>query len=127
MYRLDIWRDSEQIYSLKALKCRNCGHASYFRSRICPQCGKARGFDEVTVGREGKIFDFTVNYSVPREFSRPSILAIMDSHNGVRFTGLMADAKPEEMAIGKNVKLVFRKIREIGDVPVYGFKMSLVG
>ena len=39
----------------------------------------------------------------------------------------MADARPEEMAIGKSVKFVFRKIREIDDVPVYGFKMSLKG
>ena len=125
MYRLDIWRDREQIYSLEALRCKECSHVGYYRLRICPHCGKAKGFDKVTVGREGTIYDFTVNYSVPREFERPSILAVVDTANGTRVRGLMADARPEEMAIGKSVKFVFRKIREIDDVPVYGFKMSL--
>ena len=124
MYRTDIWRDSEQIYGLKAQRCRECGHTSLFRIRICDRCGKS-DFEEITVEREGKLFNFTVNYSVPREFNIPSIQAIADMANGVRVTGIMTDTDPEEIKIGKKVELVFRKIREIKNVPIYGFKIAL--
>jgi uncharacterized OB-fold protein len=124
MYKPDIWRDCEQIYSLKALKCNSCGRIHYPHTQICLGCGKANDFTSVKIEPEGKIYSFTVNYAVPSEFTVPSILAIVETSNRVRVHGLMIDVNPEDVKIGQRVKLVFRKIREIDDVPVYGFKIK---
>ena len=78
----------------------------------------------------GKIITYTTVYFGPKflEQDTPYILAIIELKNGVRITTQVVDTEPKEVKAGKEVKFVFRKLKDEGKtgVIIYGYKAQLL-
>ncbi|MHB8397149.1 MAG: Zn-ribbon domain-containing OB-fold protein [Thermoplasmataceae archaeon] len=126
-----VWRESNHRYRLVAHGCGNC-KAVYFPPRdICPKChrdsiGKMK---EMELSGRGKIESFTVVHDVPPAFirQRPYVLALIKLDEGPTLTAQVVDCDPSEVALGKRVRSVFRKVREDGKSGIiqYGYKFVL--
>ncbi|KPJ49922.1 transcriptional regulator [candidate division TA06 bacterium DG_26] len=122
------WREIPQRYRLEASKCKQCGVISFPPRAVCPEC-KSRDFDLHKLSETGKIVTYSVIHVPPREFSghTPYTVAIIELADGVRLTAQVADASPDEVAIGKPVRLVFRRLFDEGKsgIRCYGYKCVL--
>ncbi len=122
------WREIPQRYRLEAGKCKNCGLVLYPPRLICPQC-KNRTFDKIILKNEGTILTYTVIRVAPSQFTdlAPYAIGIVELDGGVRITTQIVDCDFSELAIGKRVRLEFRKIQEDGNAGIlcYGHKAVL--
>ncbi|MCK4233407.1 Zn-ribbon domain-containing OB-fold protein [candidate division WOR-3 bacterium] len=124
-----IWRQRIERYRLLGQKCKGCGKVYFPKRLVCPECG-GRDFGEESMPETGKIVTYTTVYVGPKfmENDTPYVVAIIEFANGVRVTTQVVDVSPEEVSAGKEVKFVFRKLKDEGKtgVIVYGYKAQLV-
>lgn len=122
-------REIPQRYRLEANKCKNCGRISFPPRQICPHCG-GRNFERTRLSDQGKIVTFTTIRVAPTQYSSqvPYSIAIVELNEGVRITTQVVDCKPEDLEVGKPVKIVFRKMYPEGKTGIicYGYKAVLV-
>ncbi|MEO0124057.1 MAG: Zn-ribbon domain-containing OB-fold protein [candidate division WOR-3 bacterium] len=121
-------REMPQRYRLEANKCKKCGKIFFPPRLICSNC-KSREFEKIKLSEEGKIVTYTTIRVAPDQFNTqvPYNVAIIELKDGVRLMAQVVDCKPEDMGIGKPVKLVFRKVQEEGAAGIicYGYKAIL--
>jgi len=125
------WRKIPERYRLEGSMCERC-MTSYFPSRVlCPKCRRKGRIVSASFSGEGRIYSYTVVHSPPSgfELEAPYILAIVELDEGPRLTSQIVDTKPEEVSIGKRVRMVFRRIQESGSEGLihYGFKFKPQG
>ena len=124
-----IWRQRIERYRLIGQKCKGCGKVFFPKRLVCPECS-GRKFEEEPMPETGKIITYTTVYIGPifMEHNTPYIIAIIEFANGVRVTTQIVDVSPEKVSAGKEVKFVFRKLKDEGKtgVIVYGYKAQLV-
>ena len=118
-------REIPQRYRLEAAKCKSCSYISFPPRLVCPKC-KSRSFDTIRLSDEGKILTYTIIRVSSDIFSQqtPYGVAIIETTEGAKLMAMIADTKIEDIAIGKKVKLVFRKIQDEGvsGIHCYGYK-----
>ncbi len=123
-----IWRQRIERYRLLGQKCKDCGKVLFPKRLVCSECG-GREFDKEPMPEVGKIITYTTVYFGPKflEQDTPYILAIIEFKNGVRITTQVVDTEPKEVKAGKEVKFVFRKLKDEGKtgVIIYGYKAQL--
>jgi len=123
------WREIPQRYRFEAVKCKKCGKVSFPPRLVCHGCG-AKDFDKIRLSDKGKIVTFTTIRVAPTQFASeaPYSVAIVELNDGARITTQVVDCKPEDLEIGKSVKLVFRKLCTEGHTGIicYGYKAVLV-
>ncbi len=121
-------REIPQRYRLEANKCKKCGKIFFPPRLICSNC-KSREFEKIKLSEEGKIITYTTIRVAPDQFSTqvPYNVAVIELNEGIRLMAQVVDCKPEDMAIGKPVKIVFRKVQEEGSAGIicYGYKAIL--
>ncbi len=121
-------REMPQRYRLEANKCKKCGKIFFPPRLVCLNC-KSREFEKIRLSEEGKILTYTTIRVAPEQFNTqvPYNVAIIELNDGVRLMAQIVDCKPEDMAIGKPVKIVFRKVQEEGKAGIicYGYKAIL--
>jgi uncharacterized protein len=121
-------REIPQRYRLEAGKCASCAAISFPPRVICPACG-SRGFETVKLCDRGEILTYTIIRVAPQQFSKqvPYAVAIVALDDGARITAQVVDCRPEDVAIGRKVRMVFRKIQEEGKAGLlcYGYKCRL--
>jgi 3-hydroxy-3-methylglutaryl CoA synthase/uncharacterized OB-fold protein len=102
--------------------CTSCGTVQVPPGRVCPECGAV---DQVERRRladaAGKIATFTVDH-LAFSPSPPVIDVVVDFDGGGRYTLEMADASPDEVAIGTPVEMTFRRLYTSGGVHNYFWK-----
>jgi uncharacterized OB-fold protein len=122
-------REIPQRYRLEASKCTVCGKINFPPRLVCPSCS-SRKFETVKLSDEGKILTYTIIRVASETFSRetPYAVAIIEVNDGARLMAMIADTDLDNVAIGKNVKLVFRKIQDEGvsGLHCYGYKAIVV-
>lgn len=121
-------REMPQRYRLEAGKCKKCGKIFFPPRLICDNC-KSREFEKIKLNDTGKILTHTTIRVAPEQFNTqvPYNVAVIELNDGVRITAQVVDCKPEDVVIGKKVKIVFRKIQEEGSAGIicYGYKAIL--
>ena len=79
---------------------------------------------------EGSVLTYTVIHVAPTQFEAqtPYIVGIVELDDKVSITCQIVDCSPDEVEIGKRVRVVFRKIQEEGDhgIICYGYKCVLI-
>lgn len=125
------WRESMARYNLFGSECGRCGRM-FFPSRVvCPHChrdsmGKMKS---VRLPREGQIFSYTVVHDPHPAYKlqTPYILAMVEMQGGIRMLGQVVDCDPEEVGVGRKVRVCFRKLTEEGSQGIihYGYKFVL--
>ena len=127
-----FWREMKSRYRLVGTRCGNCGRV-YFPPRVvCPACHRdsVGKMEEHPLSGKGTVVSYTVIHDGLPEFRMqiPYIMAIIEMEEGVRCTGQIVDATPDEIGIGTEVEPVFRRIREEGEAGTiqYGHKFRPV-
>ncbi len=123
------WRLIPQRYNLIGTECKGCGQKFFPPRQLCPNCRRSGNITEITFSGEGKIYSYTLIH-VPSEglgFMKPYAIGIIRLDEGPLLTAQIVDCKPEDLAIGKRVNSVFRKVIVDGDSGIirYGYKFKL--
>ena len=121
-------REIPQRFRLEAGKCKSCGYVAFPPRLVCPECGH-KEFEKVTLRPQGKILSFTIVHTAAEEFATetPYAVGIIETDDGARLTAQIVDCTPDEVAIGKKVNLVLRRIQREGHAGIleYGYKAVL--
>ena len=127
-----FWREIDERYAMKGVRCGNCGDVLFPSRTLCPRCrhesvGKLSTYK---LSGEGVIEGVTVVYAPPAgfELQAPYTLALIRLAEGPRVTAQVTDAKVGDVKVGQKVRAVFRRINEEGEAGVvqYGYKFVRV-
>lgn len=122
-------REMAQRYRLEAGKCDTCGEIHFPPRKVCRKC-YATEFTTITLPRRGKVLTHTTIWIPPAQFEsvKPYVVAVVELENGVRLTAMVCEAPPDEVTIGTEVELVFRKLQSdpAWEVLQYGYKARVV-
>ncbi len=123
-----LWRLRESKYKMISSRCENCDVVHFPPRSLCPGCGsRAEGHQLWGVG---KIISYTVVRTAPEGFEgdAPYVVAIIELREGTYISGQVV-SELDEIEVGKDVKVVFRRIHEDGPAGLitYGFKFEVVG
>ena len=116
-----LWREERQNLKLYGTKCRKCGVVHFLHRRVCHTCGAKDEMEEFKMSRRGRVYTYTNDYLYFNP-DPPSSLAAVDLEGGGRFFGQVTDVNPEDMHIGLEVELSFRKLHEGQGLPNYFWK-----
>ena len=124
------WRHIQQRYNLIGSKCNTCGEL-FFPSRVvCPNCRRKGNLEPFQFSGKGKIHTFSIIRSAPDDFKKaaPYAVAVIELEEGAKLTSQLVDCNVDEIEIGDDVEMVFRKIREDGKDGVisYGYKFKVI-
>ncbi|MGH3494448.1 MAG: OB-fold domain-containing protein, partial [Sciscionella sp.] len=107
-------------------RCTACGFLHLPPLRVCRQCGAADGMEEVSgVDLTGSVATFTID-RLAFSPSPPVIDVVVDFAGGGRTTLEVADAEPDQVAVGSEVSLVFRRLFIAGNVHNYFWKARVL-
>ena len=119
------WREVPQRYRLEANTCKSCGIKFFPPRQICPECGN-KNLEPDKLAEKGKILTYTIIRVPPHQFvdQAPFAVGIVALEDGVKLTGQIVDCDFEDLKIGKEVKIEFRKISQEGEKGIlcYGYK-----
>ncbi|GAB6055464.1 Zn-ribbon domain-containing OB-fold protein [Methanobacterium alkalithermotolerans] len=123
------WRHIPQRYNLIGSKCLQCNKVFFPLRIVCPECRRKGKLENIKLSGKGKVYSYSVINTPTDEFKEiaPYAVAIVELDEGAKVTTQIVDCGPEDIQIGDEVEMVFRKIREQGDDGVisYGFKFKL--
>jgi uncharacterized protein len=125
MFSSRIWRESPQRYRLEASKFKKSGK-TYFPPRTVDPLTGDTAQEMVKLPETGKIITYTVIRVAPSQWSdtAPYGLAIAELTDGTRLTAQVVDCDVDQIKIGMEVRIEFRRIQSEGDAGVisYGYK-----
>jgi uncharacterized OB-fold protein len=112
MFPARIHREKPHRYRFEAGKCIKCGKIVFPFRLICPKCGH-REFVTVKLPDTGKIVSYTVIRVAPSQFTdqQPYALGIAELDNGVKVLAQIADCDVENIKVGMEIKVEFRRIQ----------------
>jgi 3-hydroxy-3-methylglutaryl CoA synthase/uncharacterized OB-fold protein len=115
-------------FALTASRCEACGTRHLPPVRVCMECRTA---DRMTAERLADVEGTIATYTVDRlafSLAPPVVAAVIDFDGGGRFMSEMTDVDPAEVAIGRRVKMTFRRLHTAGNgVHDYFWKARLTG
>jgi len=118
-------REIPQRYRLEASECSKCGKASFPPRLVCPAC-KGKEMKKISLKDEGTLETFTVINVGSEDFAHetPYVVGIVALDKGVKITTQIVTTSHEDLKIGQDVKMVFRRIRSDGKAGIicYGYK-----
>jgi len=124
----EVWRNKEVLYSLSALKCRDCGNLYFPFQSICPNC-KSGNVEKISLSGEGKLITYTVNYQVREGYEKvnPQYIGLIEFENGIRIIAPLTDVEGEELKEGVKVRATLRRLRVDSStgIIVYGIKFKV--
>ncbi len=122
-----IRRAMPQRYRYEAHKCKKCGKIFFPPRQICSAC-KSKEFEKVNLNRKGKVLTYTIIRVPPSQFKdeAPYAVGIVELEGGGRITTQIADCDFDDLKIGMQVKMEFRRIQEDGEAGVIGYGYKCV-
>lgn len=119
------WREIPQRYRYEAASCSGCKKIFFPPRVVCSECG-SREFESTTLSKTGKLDTFTIIRVAPTGFEdeAPYAVGVVSLPEGVKLTAQVVDGDPEQLSIGDEVRLEFRKVQQDGHAGVlcYGYK-----
>ncbi|HSV37699.1 MAG TPA: OB-fold domain-containing protein [Nocardioidaceae bacterium] len=113
-------------YGFTGSTCTKCGFVHLPPARVCKSCGAADLMEPVSLSdASGTVATYTVDH-LAYSLSPPVIQAVIDFDGGGRYTLEVADAQPDELAVGRRVSLSFRRLFTANDVHNYFWKARLL-
>ena len=121
-----IWREIEQNYRLRGVKCMNCGTVQYPPQLVCINCHSRGKFESYPLyDKPAKLVTYTEDYTTPIP-NPPLILAVVDFQDGGRMWAYMTDKGDTEIEIGMPVEFSFRKLFTSDGIHNYYWKCAPV-
>ena len=105
-----LWRDTKAVLPLYGVKCKVCGTQQYPPQRVCIICHSKDQFEPVRLSdHKATIFTFTHD-NLGASADPPNTITVVDFEGGGRGNFNMTDREPEEVQVGQEVELTFRKL-----------------
>ncbi len=121
-----VARERYAIYPLRGTKCRVCGTVQYPPQRVCTNCKTKDEMDDIRLSdKKAKIFTRVPDYAAPvPPYDSPAFDLLIDWECGGRANFGLTDKKnrPEDVPIGMDVEMTFRKLRAGGGIHHYWWK-----
>lgn len=127
-----FWRKQDQRYNLAGSECTVCGRKFFPEKTMCPICHRKSlgNMKAYSFKGRGKVESFSkVHVGMPQFMSQvPYVLAYIGLEEGDHILGQIVDCKLDDVKIGSDVEMVFRKLGEEGKSGTiyYGYKFILV-
>ncbi len=125
-----FWREIPNRYNLIGARCGNCNKILFPPRSICPFCRRMGKLEPYRLKRQGKVLSYTVIHVAAEGFEDqvPYVLAIIELEDGPRLTAQITDCNIDEIKMGDEVEIVFRRMGEESQdgVIYYGFKGRLI-
>lgn len=125
MFSSRNWREYPQRYRLEASKFKKSGKTYFPLRAVDPKTGD-REHKTVKLPDTGKIVTYTVIRVAPEQWGdqSPYALAITELSDGTRLMGQVTDCDVEQVKIGMEVRIEFRRVQSEGHHGVlsYGYK-----
>jgi len=122
------YKEMPQRYRLEGNKCKKCGRVFLPPRLVCP-CG-SEDFEDCNLDWKGKILSYTIIRTPPENFKyqKPYAVALVELEGGGRLQCQVCDTPLDQVDVGKEVEIVFRKIFSEGEAGIhcYGYKCRLV-
>ncbi len=126
------WRERRTGLPLYGVKCNNCGTvqlfmtASSMRAHVCLECQAKDNFEPyLFADKTGKVVSFSHDY-LGGGIDPPATRTVVDFEGGGRGLFDMVDRDPEEVKVGMEVEMTFRKIAYVSGVHNYFWKCKPV-
>lgn len=116
-----LWREEKQNMKLTGVKCTACGTLAFPRRRVCHHCGAKDQMEDFKLSRRGRVYTYTNDYLYLNP-DPPESLAAVDLEGGGRIFCQVTDVNPQDMRIGLDVELSFRKLHDGQELPNYFWK-----
>jgi uncharacterized OB-fold protein len=116
----EFWEGTKQN-KLLVQNCNDCGANIFYPRRECPECW-SQNLGWIEAGGTARVFAFSVTYEgVEKMFvdDLPIVLAWVDLPEGIRMQTNIVDCDPDEVEIGMEVEVVFRKVTEDITLPYF--------
>lgn len=118
-------RERNANLRLEAQECNLCGEIHFPHQPVCRNCKQRLGDKFKRLKKVGKIFTFTHDYLFPGTDYKVT-MTVVDVEDGGRIFTQLTDCDHADVAINKEVQLVFRKLHDGSDYPNYFWKSVLV-
>ena len=102
-------------------RCRPCGHLRFYPRALCPYC-LSPAVEFTRASGRGTVYSFTVTYQNQAPGFRdelPYVMAIVELSEGPRLLTNIVDSKPDDVAIGMPVEVVFEDVDESVAIPKF--------
>lgn len=119
--RSEAWK-----FGFVGTACEACGQVHVPPRRVCAGCGAVdRMGRRPLADKGGRIATYTVDH-LAFSPAPPMIDAVVDFDGGGRYTLEIADATPDEVEIGTEVELTFRRLYTVDGIHNYFWKVRPV-
>ena len=124
-------REERDTLQLKGYQCKRCGSLNFPKTHFCVDC-RFEEFEIVSLPRRGVIETFSIEHviGIRPEFAPVVVctakLEGSKVERGGKLSGMLTECRPDEVAIGRGVELVFRKCGDELGLGKYGYKFSLI-
>ncbi|MBD3258204.1 transcriptional regulator [candidate division GN15 bacterium] len=127
MFSSRNWREYPQRYRREAVKFKKSGKTYYPPRQVDPTNGD-RDFEKVVLPETGKVITYTVIRVAPKQWGdlSPYALAIVELTDGTRLMAQMTDVDVEEVKIGMEVRMEFRRVQTEGHAGVLSYAHKAV-
>lgn len=117
-----LWREQDEILRFHGCRCRGCGRVQYPRQRVCTYCHSKDQFDVAPLSDKGaEVFTYSMDY-ISGTKDVPMVVTVVNFEGGGRAMLQMTDRAIEELRVGMEVELSFRKLREVSGIHNYFWK-----
>ena len=111
-----LWREHASALPLYGVKCKKCGTPQMLlnfastRARVCLECQAIDQFEPYRFAdKRAKVVTFSHDYLGASQ-DPPNTLTIVDFEGGGRGSFQMADRDPQEVKVGMEVEMTFRRV-----------------
>ena len=116
------WKELKQDVRLYGSRCEACGLVQYPQARVCVGCRARDRMADAKLAKTGTVFTFTIdNLAQVAEHPMPMVVADLDGGGRVYLQG--TDCAEGDIAVGKRVRLTFRRLHEAGGNRNYFWKV----
>ena len=117
-----MWRESDKNLRLYGGKCNRCQYVQYPPQRVCVNCQAADDYEMVRLSdRPGEVFTYSMDY-IAGAVDTPLVVSVVDFDGGGRILCMMTDRELDEVRVGMQVGMSFRKLRVVNGIHNYYWK-----
>jgi len=117
-----LYREVDRNLRFHGVKCDNCGTVQYPPQRVCVKCHSRDRFKPVRFSdRKGKVFTFSMD-AISSMIDSPAVVAVVDFDGGGRMECFLTDRVAEDVKVGMEVEMTFRRLFEREEIVNYYWK-----
>ena len=119
----DYYRNYAKNNSMYGSRCTHCGTPQFPPQRVCVNCHHVDEMEPYRfIGKKATVRTFTLDgQSISKD--PPNYLVVVDFEGGGKVMTYMVDCKAEDVHVGMEVELSFRKLFTAGGVHTYFWKV----